>query len=319
MANVFLCTSLAANFGSSFGAYFGFLALGSAADLRRAGIFVICMILAIGVHEFAHALAAHRLGDPTPEGQGRLTLNPVAHMDPIGTLALPLILGITGTGMIFGWGRPVQTTPRYYTRKVTMRAGMALVAFAGPLSNLLQAVITLGLVLALTRTLFGARHPRVAEDLMNLGATEQERGNYTVSESLFRQALGELSKTAPFHPTKQRRVRHAHVLKEKLGCVARPLANFVERWAALEARQALGLNQEKADAGFSLRSEDNDVGGGAIGDKCFGATDNVAIGISLCAGGHGAQIAAAAGLSHGDGANQLARDHFGQDSLFLIL
>lgn len=152
MANVFLCTSLAANFGSGFAAYFGFLALGSAADLRRAGIFVICMILAIGVHEFAHALAAHRLGDPTPEGQGRLTLNPVAHMDPIGTLALPLILGITGTGMIFGWGRPVQTTPRYYTRKVTMRAGMALVAFAGPLSNLLQAVITLGLVLALTRT-----------------------------------------------------------------------------------------------------------------------------------------------------------------------
>lgn len=125
--------------------------MGSAADLRRAGIFVICMILAIGVHEFAHAYAAHRLGDPTPEGQGRLTLNPVAHMDPIGTLALPLILGLTGSGMMFGWGRPVQTQPRLYTRKITMRAGMALVAFAGPLSNLLQAAFTLLLVFGLVR------------------------------------------------------------------------------------------------------------------------------------------------------------------------
>lgn len=148
MANLFLCTSLASGLGLGT----GLLALGSAADLRRAGIFVICMILAIGVHEFAHAFAAHRLGDPTPEGQGRLTLNPVAHMDPIGTLALPLILGISGTGMIFGWGRPVQTTPRYYTRKISMRGGMALVSFAGPLSNLLQAVLTLGLIFALTRT-----------------------------------------------------------------------------------------------------------------------------------------------------------------------
>jgi Zn-dependent protease len=147
VANLLLSTSIAAKLGLGM----GLVALGSVADLRRAGIFVICMILAIGVHEFAHAFAAHRLGDPTPEGQGRLTLNPVAHMDPIGTLALPLILGISGTGMIFGWGRPVQTTPRYYTRKITMRAGMALVAFAGPLSNLLQAALTLGLVFVLTR------------------------------------------------------------------------------------------------------------------------------------------------------------------------
>jgi Zn-dependent protease len=143
VANLLLCTSLAASTG--------LLAMGSAADLRRAGIFVICMILAIGVHEFAHAYTAHRLGDPTPEGQGRLTLNPVAHMDPIGTLALPLILGISGSGMMFGWGRPVQTQPRHYTRKITMRAGMALVAFAGPLSNLLQALLTLGLVFGLVR------------------------------------------------------------------------------------------------------------------------------------------------------------------------
>lgn len=129
----------------------GLLAIG-AADLRRAGIFVICMILAIGVHEFSHAYAAHKLGDPTPEGEGRLTLNPVAHMDPIGTLALPLVLGLWMNGMIFGWGRPVNTNPRMYDRKITMRGGMALVAFAGPLSNLLLAALSLLLVFILKVT-----------------------------------------------------------------------------------------------------------------------------------------------------------------------
>jgi len=113
-------------------------------DLRRTLLYVICLILAVSVHEFSHAFAAHKLGDPTPEGQGRLTLNPVAHADPIGTVALPVVLGLLSAGtMLFGWGRPVQTNPRYYTRKVTMRAGMALVAFAGPLSNLLLATLSL--------------------------------------------------------------------------------------------------------------------------------------------------------------------------------
>ena len=114
----------------------------TAAKLRRVGIFVICLILAITVHEFSHALAAHKLKDPTPQAQGRLTLNPMAHADPIGTLALPVILSLT-THLLFGWGRPVQTDPRQYTRKITMRAGMAIVAFAGPLSNLLLAILTL--------------------------------------------------------------------------------------------------------------------------------------------------------------------------------
>ncbi len=122
-----------------------------AAELRRAGVYVICLVLAITVHEFAHALAAHRLGDPTPEGQGRLTLNPMAHADPIGTLALPVLLALFSgpRPMLFGWGRPVETQPRYYTRRLTMRGGMALVAFAGPLSNLLMAIGTLAVVFGL--------------------------------------------------------------------------------------------------------------------------------------------------------------------------
>lgn len=121
----------------------------TAQTLRDAGLFVICLILAVTVHEFAHAFAAHKLGDGTPEAQGRLTLSPMAHADPIGTLILPLVLAVMSPGFLFGWGRPVQTQPRNFNRKVSMRAGMALVAFAGPLSNLLQAIVTLGVMAAL--------------------------------------------------------------------------------------------------------------------------------------------------------------------------
>lgn len=111
-----------------------------AADVRQMLLFVVCLVLATAVHEFAHAFTAHRLGDPTPGREGRLTLNPIAHADPIGTVALPLFAGLTHAPL-FGWGRPVNTQPRFYNRKISMRAGLALVAFAGPLSNVLQALV----------------------------------------------------------------------------------------------------------------------------------------------------------------------------------
>lgn len=138
-------TNLLTSFHPTVLATLGVVGLG-AADLRRAGLFVICLVLAVSVHEFSHAFAAHKLGDRTPESEGRLTLNPVAHADPIGTLALPLVLALTSPGLLFGWGRPVQTNSRMFTRKVTMRGGMAIVAFAGPLSNLLMALLVLGIV-----------------------------------------------------------------------------------------------------------------------------------------------------------------------------
>ena len=120
-----------------------------AADLRNAGVVLICLVISIAVHEFSHAWAATKLGDPTPEGEGRLTLNPMAHADPIGTLALPIMLSLFYPGMLFGWGKPVNTQSRFFTRKVTMRGGMAIVAAAGPLSNLLLSVLALGLAFAL--------------------------------------------------------------------------------------------------------------------------------------------------------------------------
>lgn len=90
------------------------------------------LVLCLTIHEFAHAWTADRLGDPTPRIQGRLTLNPLAHLDPLGTVAL-LLVG-------FGWGRPVQFDP-YNLQHV--RRDTLLIALAGPVSNLILALLIL--------------------------------------------------------------------------------------------------------------------------------------------------------------------------------
>ncbi|MBI2303981.1 MAG: site-2 protease family protein [Chloroflexi bacterium] len=87
------------------------------------------LVVAISVHEFSHALVAYQLGDDTARLRGRLSLNPLVHLDPIGTLML-LVIG-------FGWGKPVPVNP-YYLRPGP-RGGMAMVGLAGPLSNLVTA------------------------------------------------------------------------------------------------------------------------------------------------------------------------------------
>lgn len=94
-------------------------------------VFIIVLILPL--HEYAHAWTAHKLGDDTAMYQGRLTLNPIAHIDPIGAICL-LIGG-------FGWAKPVPVDPTRFNRKVTMRKGMALTALAGPVSNLIAATV----------------------------------------------------------------------------------------------------------------------------------------------------------------------------------
>jgi len=88
---------------------------------------VLTLVIAFSVHEFSHALAAVQLGDDTPRLQGRLTLNPLVHLDPIGSLML-VIAG-------FGWARPVQINPYVIQRRHP--AGLMIVAAAGPFSNLL--------------------------------------------------------------------------------------------------------------------------------------------------------------------------------------
>jgi Zn-dependent protease len=94
----------------------------------------IPLVLSLSVHEWAHAWAAWRLGDDTASLQGRMTLNPLAHIDPIGTVLLPLL------GVPFGWARPVPVNP-FRFRGVSMRGGMMLTALAGPLSNIALAVL----------------------------------------------------------------------------------------------------------------------------------------------------------------------------------
>ncbi len=100
-------------------------------SLNELLVMVPAFVIAIACHEASHALAATLLGDPSPKSAGRLSLNPLRHLDPLGTITLFL--------MGFGWGKPVFVNPRNF--RVNPRAGMALVAFAGPLSNLLLALL----------------------------------------------------------------------------------------------------------------------------------------------------------------------------------
>lgn len=124
---------------------------------------LIPLILAIGVHEYAHVAMARFLGDPTGEQQGRLTLNPLAHIDPIWTVALPayfvFMQTVAGAGVavpFFGAGRPAPYNPVRLNRtfggkRISMRAGELLVAAAGPASNVLLALLATGLMVALVQ------------------------------------------------------------------------------------------------------------------------------------------------------------------------
>ncbi len=97
---------------------------------------LLALIAALSIHEFSHALAAEYLGDPTAKLKNRLTLNPIAHLDPIGTLMF--VITLFGTGVIFGWGKPVPVDP--YNLK-NPKKDMALIALAGPASNLITAIL----------------------------------------------------------------------------------------------------------------------------------------------------------------------------------
>jgi Zn-dependent protease len=98
-------------------------------------------VFSLAIHEYGHAASAVALGDQTPREQGRLTLNPVAHMDWTGTVLLPLALIFAGLP-VFGWAKPVEITPYRFTRKVRMRTGLMFTAAAGPFMNLLLAALS---------------------------------------------------------------------------------------------------------------------------------------------------------------------------------
>ncbi len=102
-------------------------------------VFVVLIVLvSVSVHEFSHGLTAYLFGDDTAKNQGRLSLNPLVHIDPIGTVILPLVLVILDAGIIFGYARPVPINP-YNFKKVKL--GKVITALAGPLSNIVFALV----------------------------------------------------------------------------------------------------------------------------------------------------------------------------------
>lgn len=104
--------------------------------VQRIVVWILPVIFAITVHEVAHGWVAKKFGDRTASQLGRLTLNPLKHVDLVGTILIPGLLLITSAGFIFGWAKPVPVDPRYFKNP---RRDMAFVAVAGPVSNVLMA------------------------------------------------------------------------------------------------------------------------------------------------------------------------------------
>ena len=117
--------------------------------VQKVVVWILPVIFAITVHEVAHGWVAKKYGDNTASMLGRLTLNPIKHVDILGTLIIPGLLLISSAGFIFGWAKPVPVDPRNFKNP---RKDMAIVALAGPVSNLLMAfawalIIRIGLVI----------------------------------------------------------------------------------------------------------------------------------------------------------------------------
>ncbi len=134
-------------------------------QVRSALLALVAFVVSVSVHEFGHALVADRLGDRLPRQQGRLTLSPVAHIDLIGTIVMPLLGALLPGGFpLIAWGKPVQTSPRNYTDKLPRKVGRMLVSLAGPAMNLALALLVSIVFVLLGRA--GKLSPGVADILV---------------------------------------------------------------------------------------------------------------------------------------------------------
>lgn len=133
--------------------------------VRLALTSLAAFVVSVAFHEFGHAFVADRLGDRLPRMQGRLTLSPLAHADPIGTIAMPLLAAFLPGGFpLIAWGKPVLTNPRNYTSRVSRRVGHMLVSLAGPGMNLLLALLGSAIFVVLGRA--GKLSPVVAASIV---------------------------------------------------------------------------------------------------------------------------------------------------------
>jgi Zn-dependent protease len=101
-------------------------------------LMAVVLLFSVIIHEVAHGYVALLNGDPTARLSGRITLNPIPHIDPIGTILLPALLLLTGSRLLFGWAKPVPVNPSYFRDH---RLGEITTSFAGPASNLLLALL----------------------------------------------------------------------------------------------------------------------------------------------------------------------------------
>lgn len=131
--------------------------------LQLIAIAALPLLFAITVHEVAHGWVAKKLGDPTAMMLGRLTLNPIKHIDPIGTIIVPM-LAYMSSGFIFGWAKPVPVTMENFKNP---QKDMALVAIAGPLSNLVMALIW-ALIMKLALVAYGLGFTWFASPMLNM-------------------------------------------------------------------------------------------------------------------------------------------------------
>lgn len=126
-------------------------------DIYSVSIWIVPVIIALCFHEFAHGWVAWRLGDPTAKMLGRVSLNPVRHIHPIGTVLMPIfLLVVTNGALTFGFAKPVPIDPRNFKNP---RLYSAIVAAAGPLSNLLIALLVSRLLVNGGEALFGSVNP----------------------------------------------------------------------------------------------------------------------------------------------------------------
>ncbi len=113
--------------------------------LQMLSIQLVPFIMAVVFHEYAHGIVAYRWGDPTAKNQGRLTLNPIPHLDPLGTVIFPIVNMLTGINFLFGWAKPVPINPSLFKK---YRPGLFWVALAGPGMNFLLAFLSAGVFCA---------------------------------------------------------------------------------------------------------------------------------------------------------------------------